>query len=69
MGCLMPMLTTRSRCGQDDVDEVLADVVRRPDGGKHDAALALRRRPPSMCGSGRPPQLHHSADCNTNGSR
>ena len=38
--------------GEDDVDEVLADVVDVAlDGGQHDAALAAASSAFSMCGS------------------
>ena len=43
--------------GQDDVDEVLADVVDvAADGGQHDRALALRRRTSPCAARGRRPR-------------
>ena len=43
--------------GQDDVDEVLADVVDVAlDRGQHDRALALVRRPSPCAARGRPPR-------------
>ena len=57
--------------GEDDVDEVLADVVDVAlDGGEHDPALRRRCRRPSPCAArGRRPAVFIvSADCSTNGS-
>ena len=43
--------------GQDDVDQVLADVVDVAlDGGQHDRALAARRRPSPCAARGRRPR-------------
>jgi hypothetical protein len=41
IGCLMPMLTRVAVVGEDDVDQVLADVVHIAlNRGEHDRALA-----------------------------
>ncbi len=56
--------------GEDDVDQVLADVVDVAlDGGQHDAALAALDRSVSMWGSRWATDAFMvSADCRTNGS-
>ena len=56
--------------GQDDVDQVLADVVHVAlDRGQHDACPCRRRRPSPCAARGRPPRSSSPRrDCSTNGS-